>query len=472
MIRSVRALLLGILWTLALQDYSKAFDIPGDPSGRDSVLDWNLIAINIVASDSTGEFGTADQPGPTRTSRALAITHVAMFDAANSVDTKATPYLIKVAGSSASLDAAVATAASRILIRLYPKQATLITSLYKDYLTPLTDSGRRARGVKVGNTVADMLLLSRYADGSQKVGTYKTTRAPGDHNVDPLNPTQGFLDPAWGRVRTFGINSAFVYVPTPPPSLGSKKYAEAFAEVKTLGGDGVVTPTTRTEEQTEIGIFWAYDGSPGIGTPPRLYNQIARTIALEQRNSEIDNARLFALVNISMADAGIVAWKMKYDCRLWRPVLGVRGAASDGNMETSADTNWTPLGAPFSNCTNVCQNFTPPFPSYCSGHAAFGGALFSVLEEFYGTQFVPFTFVSDELNGKTTDSRGNVRPLKPRTFTSLRDAAIENARSRVYLGIHWQFDADEGLRGGYAIGKFVTARLLKRIEASPVIPSD
>lgn len=456
---------------LALSSLSAAGEIVGDPSGRDSILDWNLIAINTVALDSTGAYGTADERGPTRTARALAIIHAAMFDAANSVDTQASAYLVKIPVSSASLDAAVATAASRTLTSLYPKQASRIKKLYSDYLTPLTDSGRRARGVMVGNMVADMMLMSRYSDGSQTVGSYKPTGLPGDHNVDPLNRTQGFLDPAWGRVRMFALNNSFSYVPKPCPKLGSSEYAQAFADVKALGGDGIMTPTTRTAEQTEIGIYWAYDGSPGLGTPPRLYNQIARTIAQQEMNTEAENARLFALINLAQADAGIVAWKMKYDQRLWRPVLGIRGAGSDGNPATSPDPNWTPLGAPFSNCTNVCQNFTPPFPSYCSGHAAFGGAVFSVLEAFYGTEFIPFTFVSDELNGVTTDSNGVVRPYKPRAFISLRDAAVENARSRIYLGIHWQFDADEGVRAGYAIGNFVTSRLLKKMGVDPGLPT-
>ncbi|MEI8381815.1 MAG: chloroperoxidase [Planctomycetota bacterium] len=468
--RLSRSFVIHLSCVLVLSSLSMAREIAGDPPGRDSILDWNLITLNTVALDSAGVYGTADERGPTRTSRALAIIHAAMFDAANSVDTQASSYLVKIPVTSASLDAAVATAASRTLTSLYPKQASRIKNLYNDYLTPLTDSGRRARGVMVGNMVADMMLLARYSDGSQTVGSYKPTGLAGDHNVDPLNRTQGFLDPTWGQVRTFALNNSFSYVPPPCPPLGSSEYAQAFADVKSLGGDGVITPTTRTAEQTEIGIYWAYDGSPGIGTPPRMYNQIVRTIAQQEMNTEAENARLFALVNLAQADAGIVAWKMKYNQRLWRPVLGIRGAGNDGNAATSPDTNWTPLGSPFSNCTNVCQNFTPPFPSYCSGHAAFGGAVFSVLEAFYGTDIVPFTFVSDELNGVTTDSHGVVRPYKPRTFISLRDAAVENARSRIFLGIHWKFDSDEGLRTGYAIGNFVTSRLLKKMSVDPGIP--
>ena len=226
-----------------------------------------------------------------------------------------------------------------------------------------------------------------------------------------------------------------------------------------LGGDGVTTPTKRTQDQTEIGLFWAYDGTNQIGVPPRLYNQIARTIAIQKKNTELENARMFALINAAMADAGILCWGTKYHFNLWRPVLGIRRAGEDGNDLTNADTRWMPLGAPNSNGGGM--NFTPGFPAYSSGHSTFGAALFRTLQHFYGRDDVPFTFVSDELNGVTTDEHGHVRPYAPRSFTHLSEAAIENARSRIYLGIHWQFDADEGLRSGAAVGDHVYQTILQ-----------
>ena len=117
-----------------------------------------------------------------------------------------------------------------------------------------------------------------------------------------------------------------------------------------------------------------------------------------------------------------------------------------------------PLGAPNSNSTGL--NFTPGFPTYTSGHATFGGALFRTIQNFYGKDILPFTMVSDEMNGVTTDNHGNVRPFMPRSFLRLSDAATENARSRIYLGIHWQFDADEGVRSGYAVGDHVYQTIL------------
>ena len=297
-------------------------------------------------------------------------------------------------------------------------------------------------------------------DGASVSGTYIPTGKVGTHDVDPLNPGQGCLDPLWGNVEPFSPSHSFHYVSHAPPTLGSHAYAVAFNDVKTVGGDGITTSTSRTQEQTEIGLFWAYDGSPKLGVPPRLYNQIVRTIAIQERNTEIENARLFALVNAAMADAGILCWDIKYQYVIWRPILGVRRADEDGNLSTVADHNWTPLGAPASNRIGI--NFTPNFPSYSSGHATFGAALFRTLQHFYGTDHLPFSFVSDELNGSTTDSQGSVRPLRPRHFHRLSDAAYENARSRMYLGIHWQFDADEGMRSGTAIGDHVFHSILQR----------
>ena len=212
--------------------------------------------------------------------------------------------------------------------------------------------------------------------------------------------------------------------------------------------------TIRSARQTEIGLFWAYDGTRRIGVPPRLYNQIVRVISNRMRNDEVTNARLFALVNLAMADAGVVCWETKYEFRFWRPILGIRNGDLDANDATDGDTAWSPLGAPASNQSG--NNFTPPFPAYSSGHATFGAATFGILSRFYHRDNIAFTFVSDELNGVTTDWQGNVRPLRPRRFTSLHAAALENARSRIYLGIHWQFDADEGVACGDAIAEDIS----------------
>src|SRR5262249_54708676 len=149
-------------------------------------------------------------------------------------------------------------------------------------------------------------------------------------------------------------------------------------EVQAFGGDGLVTPTMRTNDQTTIGIFWAYDGTPSLCAPPRLYNQIAMRIAeIKKTDAVVELARLLALVNTAMADTGIAIWESKYFYDFWRPVLGIREAepgsgptgTGDGNAGTVGDPTYTPLGAPASNLNG--PNFTPPFPAYPSGHAGF-----------------------------------------------------------------------------------------------------
>ncbi len=464
MLRSTGFLSLGIFLIVSSLASAQQPEGPaiGDPRGRDSILDWNAIALKAVADDFSNIYGPPDQKGATHTSRALAIIHLAMFDAANMVTPRATPYLPNHTPSKeriVSLDAAVAQAAADTLSALYPKQATVFSAALQQYLTPLKNATARNNGIQIGHAVAHDLILARSQDGSTVVGQYVPTGAPGKHNVDPLNPGQGFGDPAWGSVIPFSPIHNFHFVPDAPPALGTPAYAIAFNDVKSLGGDGITTPTTRTQEQTDIGLFWAYDGSRGIGVPPRMYNQITRTIAIDRHNTEIDNARLFGLVNAAVADAGICCWGTKYEYDVWRPILGIRRANEDGNVSTEADPKWTPLGAPASNGGG--KNFTPNFPSYSSGHATFGAAFFRTLQNYYCNDHITFTFVSDELNGVTTDTYGHVRPLKPRTFHKLSDAAVENARSRMYLGIHWQFDADEGLKSGTAVADHVFQSILQ-----------
>ncbi len=195
-----------------------------------------------------------------------------------------------------------------------------------------------------------------------------------------------------------------------------------------------------------------------------------RIAELRDTDSVIRLARLLALVNTAMADAGITIWESKYFYDFWRPITGIREAdrgtgptgRGDGNPNTIGDIAFSPLGAPASN-TEGGPNFTPPFPAYPSGHAGFGGALFQVLRRFYGTDRIRFTFVSDEFNGVTEDNDGNIRPLIERSFSSLSQAEEENGQSRIYLGIHWKFDKTEGISQGQRVGNWVFDHSFERI---------
>jgi hypothetical protein len=434
---------------------------------------WNQIANDASGVDHTppapGEarvFG--EQLGPGRASRAMAIVHVAIFEAVNAIRGRYRSYAgLSPEKGSASMDAAIAQAAHDTLVALYPSQATSLDELLEEDLSQISGRGRaKADGIALGRRAAEAILTMREDDGSQhpesQVGIdFTMSDAPGKWRQDPISQIPLALGAHWGEVGTFVLDSADQFRVPPPPAMESTEYTTAFEEVKRLGGDGVATPTSRTPDQTMVGIFWAYDGTPSLCAPPRLYNQITVQIAEQKRSDVEELARLLALVNVAMADAGTAIWESKYHYQLWRPITGIRESdagtgptgAGDGNPATVGDPTFMPLGAPYSN--GVGPNFTPPFPAYPSGHAGFGGALFQILRRFYGTDAISFTFVSDELNGVTVDHDGSVRPLMPRSFSSLPEAEEENGQSRIYLGIHWSFDKTEGIAQGRRVADWV-----------------
>jgi hypothetical protein len=439
---------------------------------------WNAVAVDASGLDHTpvapGEdrvFG--EQLGPGRSSRAMAIVHIAMFEAVNAIAGGYRSYLgLRPAPFGTSFEAAVATAAHDTLVELYPSQAQSFDQELRAELAAIGDRRARALGRALGQRAAVAILAMRANDGSAytepRVGVdFFTSDQPGWWRQDPISLVPIALGAYWGDVDPFVLRSGSEFRAPAPPALDSAEYAAAYAEAKALGGDGITTPTLRSPEQTEIGIYWAYDGTPSLCAPPRLYNQIAVRIATLRRSSVVETARLLALVNVAMADAGIAIWESKYHYQFWRPVTGIREADAatgptglgDGNPDTVGDPTFSPLGAPASNLQG--PNFTPPFPAYPSGHAGFGGALFETLRNFYGTDAIAFTFVSDELNGVTLDNQGNQRPLRPRSFASLSQAEDENGRSRIYLGIHWAFDKTEGIELGRRVADAVFERLYR-----------
>ena len=451
-------------------------------SAAEFLRHWNAVAIDasgldhkpVAPGDPPHVFG--QQLGPARASRAMAIVHIAMFDAVNAVNRDYQGYTdLAPFRQGVSMNAAIAQAAHDTLVAMFPSQQSTFDQSLAAELGSMPNNRPKAKGVDLGHRAALAILALRYNDGSQlpepHIGLqFFTSNDPGKWRKDPVSGSTLALGAYWGSVQPFVIQSSTQFRAPVPPAIDSAEYATAYQEAKDYGGDVDHTSTMRTPDQTEIGIFWAYDGMPSLCAPPRLYNQITMHIAdqLGTSSNPVELARLLALVNVSMADAAIAIWESKYFYQYWRPVTGIREAdlgtgpslLGDNNPATTGDTGFMPLGAPASNLTG--PNFTPPFPSYPSGHGGFGGALFESLRNFYGRDNIAFTFTSDEFNGITLDNQGNPRPVRTRSFSSLSQAEEENGQSRIYLGIHWSFDKTAAIAQGRQVADYVFAHAFMR----------
>jgi vanadium chloroperoxidase len=348
---------------------------------------------------------------------------------------------------------------------LYPDFTQVVEEALNGFDFPPNDPGWA-----FGDDIAKRILQDRLNDGHDKGGAAPGLQRYWQHREDPTNLGQGFLGERWGEVAWFSAPGLPTQNPHPIPR--SNAYNDALDEVRVKGSKlpNSGTPNTspvqqRTPDETCIALYWAYDGASQIGTPPRLYNQIIRLIAAQRFNGAVRmaaHARLLALANVAMADAGIAAWYYKYHYQLWRPVLGIREHDDSFHMKGPPNTPdaskpnptlilhrrcdpfWTPLGAPRTNEVGKLS-FTPPFPAYPSGHATFGAAAFEIVRLFLGVppnsaDTISFDLISDEMNGRSLDSDGSFRGRHLRRYPSLLDAMFDNALSRVFLGVHWRFD--------------------------------
>lgn len=420
----------------------------------DPVLYWNSILLEVSRRDFTRGYNNAQQPGPIRTSRAMAIVHIAIHDAVAFKNKPTAAYLNKkgfahgITAVPGNVEDVIAGAATETLKALYPK----FTSFIDDSLEKVQTAPFNA-GKKIGQAV----LKERIGDQSDLPlnGPQPMAPAPGEHRADPFAPNQPQLGPVWGSVRRFtgpghqGMN--------PFPALGTAQYLTDFIEARDYGA---VERRKRSAEQQRIGVYWGYDGANNLGVPPRLYNQVARAVIRNKPAMSLGKqAELFAMINVAMADAGIDAWHYKYVHNLWRPVIGIRYENSG-----ESDPFWAPLGAPQTNSPR--NTLTPNFPAYPSGHATFGAALMQCLRRALVDPTNPitiqdvrnvgiaidagnpipinpdekFTFISDELDGVASDPDGSVRTQVKKEFRNFAEAIWENSVSRIYLGVHWRFD--------------------------------
>ncbi len=441
----------------------------------------NKLALDLVQRDfSPGVHPSPSNGGPTKTSRALALIHLAAHDAYAKVTGLLNPQLpglpdpaITIGTSESAGITALIGAGIHAAEQLYPNDAQFIATQ-----TSTLTTGLDVATLAYGEQIADFWLTSRRHDNSDlpQLDTLYSN-LPGRHRPDPLNPSQQALGRNWGKVIPFVISDipldAFL---EKPPALNSQNYALAFDQVIEEGKNDITQRDPDFRKLATVGIFWGYDGSNLLGTPPRLYNEVVLGIDGFDSLSAKEQIRILTAINVAQADAGIAAWFWKYEYDFWRPVVGIREADSGFGPTGLGDANtlrgkqgdpfWLPLGAPKSNpfpgpvAGASGSNFTPNFPAYPSGHATFGSAAFETAAALMGKtpeEVMVTNFVSDEFNGTTTDNTGTTRPKWQQTF-NLREAIEQNKLSRIYLGVHWVFDATGGEKVGKAISqKVVTA---------------
>nr|WP_149498353.1 dockerin type I domain-containing protein [Roseiconus lacunae] len=421
----------------------------------DVVLEWNDVFGEILA-DST------ENQNPGYASRSQAILNLAIYDTVAIATAGASAetfydYAIDFTGAeSLDTDVAAAQAAYTVLSSLYPDQQASLDMALQSNLSGAAENGNVSDSVALGTAVANEILALRAEDGFDAAAEYTYTDEVGYFQPDPLTPDVPVWGPAWGEVDTFAIDDSGDFLPEPTPGLDSEQYAQSYNEVLELGA---ADSDVRTPEQTEIGIFWAYD-RVGLGTPIALFNDILQTVAIEQDNTLEENAALFAQASVAMADAGVVAWDTKFTEQFWRPVTAIQAGDADGNELTEGDADWVALGAPDGGDDEI--GFTPQFPTYISGHATFGAALFGTLQEFYGTDEIAFEVTSQELeillaDPELQEAYGLDLDDATRSFSSFSEAMQENGRSRIYLGIHFDFDDTVGQEVGQAIAASVAS---------------
>ena len=336
----------------------------------------------------------------------------------------------KPAGA-ASPEAAVSAAARLALVRLFPAQQATLDAAHNKALAAIANSQEKNNGVHWGEWAANIILVARSTDGVEETATYIAKDAPDEWQPTPPASAPALL-PQWAKLACLAMTSGAQFRPPRMPALTSAVYAVDFNLTTQLGAKD---SPTRTAEQTAIAQFWA-DGA-GTVTPPGHWNVIARDLATQRKLSPAENARLFAMLNIALADAAILCWDCKYDCHFWRPITAIQNADSDKNPATEKDAAWTPLLE------------TPPFPEYTSGHSTFSSAAATVLATFFGSDEIAFSTTSDAMPGFS------------RTFHSLSEAAAEAGISRIFGGIHFMSANQQGLASGARLGTFVSENFLK-----------
>ena len=419
---SKKLTIMALICAFSLSTWVRAADTLQASSPQvNAVIEWNRTLLTIVRTPGA-------QPPTVHSTRNFAILHAAIYDAVANIEPHFNPYLVHLPElhRNASTAAAADAAAHDVLVSLYPAfRASLDTELQQD-LARMPADDRTSEGVAVGQIVAARLLVIRANDGANATPPpYVPETQPGDYQLTPPNFAPADFT-QWPQVTPFALTKADQFRPYAPPILTSADYAKVLNEVKALG---FISGTTRTAEQTQIGMFWN-------GNIQDFWNEIAQTAALNRHLGVENSARLFALLNISLADTAIAFFDAKYTYNFWRPVTAIQLAGSDGNPDTDPDPAWLPLSTK-----------TAPDPSYPGAHSAISKAGATVLIFYFGNAFT-FDVPSETLAGVT------------RHFTSFSAAAEEAGLSRIYAGQHFRSDHIAGKQLGRRVAEFVDGSIL------------
>ena len=400
-----------LLYVLVLGAALAALVLPATASA-DAVTTWNVYATNALA-------GTAAQTPPVAAIH-LAMVHGAVYDAVNAIDGGHEGYLLssRVATPFDSKDAATAAAAYRVLLNIVPAQEAVLKAQYDASLAGVPDGTQKTRGIAVGEAAAAAMIAARTGDG--RFGPFRNTPGTQPGEWRPVLPAFVNDPNAWVKdVKPFMVESASQFRPSGPHSLTSPQYTREFKEVKSLGQD---TSTTRSSDQTAASRYWATVGLP-------VWNRTAATLAADHGLGVADDARLFAMMYMTAADAAITVWDGKAFYKFWRPITAIREAGTDGNPATDADPAWLPLIP------------TPPYPDQPSGINGIAAAVISTYQDFFGTDHIAMTDTSP-VTGIT------------RSWSSLSKVVDETIEVRIWSGIHFRKAEVDGARIGSDVAKW------------------
>ncbi len=409
-------------------------DMEPAPPGELAV-EWNQALLEVAEAED--HFLTL------KAVRTASMMHLAMHDALNSIDPRYETYRYQGEGAGADPIAAAVQGAWEVAVGQYPDRQTLFDSLRTRWLERVPDGEARARGLALGGAAAEAVVRSRDGDGWNTEAQYRFhPMGPGVYAEfnEHSNTPQGFVfGSGWGKARPFFLESAGQFRSPPPPSIESEAYTRAFDEVKEVGSE---MSATRTDDETHQALWWKEFLDKSM-------NRLARQIAAAEQLDLWDATRLFAFVNVDIFDGYVCVFENKFLYNHWRPYTAIRWAENDGNPNTVADPEWD----------NTHQH-TYAFPSYPSAHGTVAASVLTIFGKMFGDDYA-FTLATPEVNRAGPMSPMMEMNPPTRSFTRFSQAAMEAAMSRVYLGIHFRYDSEEGNRLGGRIGEYAWGHSLR-----------